>query len=313
MRNQILACVAAACCSTPAVLAGEPAAAQRGSLAIPRVAVVYVSAVDRNGVPATDLTAPDFVLKEGGDIREIVKVQRATAPLHIALIIDDSGTGIFRFAVANFVDQLLGRAQFAIKRVVGQVLTLVDYTADVERLREAVSNLKVMTETPKGGQIVEGIFEASKELQRRAVERPVIVVFTDTDAEYSTLPAAHVLNQLQDSGAVLYVISVATMAQGTLPNSSVVPDKPSDLLDKAVDVNQVLGDGPKQSGGRRAEIIGTAGSIPVLQQIGDELKYQYVITYIVPAGEKPNQKLNVSTKRKGISIHAPARAGGGTP
>jgi hypothetical protein len=207
---------------------------------------------------------------------------------------------------------LLGRAQFAIKRVVGQVLTLVDYTSDIERLRQGVGLLKVMTETPRGGQIVEGIFEASKELQRRAVERPIIVVFSDTDSEYSTLPAAHVLNQLQESGAKLYVISVARMVRGTLPNSGVVADKPSDLLDKAVDVNQVLGDGPKQSGGRRAEIIGTAGSIPALQQIGDELKYQYVVTYIVPAGEKPNQKLSVTTKRRGITLRAPARAPAGT-
>jgi VWFA-related protein len=309
--NRFLACLALAVCSISVMRAEEPAA-QRGSLTIPRVNVIYVSAADRNGVPATDLIASDFVLKEGGDIREIVKVQRATAPLHIALIIDDSGTGIFRFAVANFVDQLLGKAQFAIKRVVGQVQTIVDYTADLERLRQAVSSLKVMTETPKGGQVVEGIFEASKELQRRAVERPVIVVFTDTTEEYSTLPAAHVLNQLQDSGAVLYVISIARMVQGTLPNSGVVPDKPSDLLDKQVDINQVLGDGPKQSGGRRAEIIGTAGSIPVLQQIGEELNHQYVITYIVPAGEKPNQKLNITTKRKGIIVRAPSRSSGGT-
>ena len=293
------------------MFAEEPAA-QRGSLSIPRVNVVYVSATDKSGVPATDLIASDFVLKEGGDIREIVKVQRATAPLHIALIIDDSGTGIFRFAVANFVDQLLGKAQFAIKRVVGQVQTLVDYTADLERLRQAVSSLKVMTETPKGGQVVEGIFEASREMQRRAVERPVIVVFTDTTEEYSTLPAAHVLNQLQESGAVLYVISIAKMVQGTLPNSGVVPDKPSDLLDKQVDINQVLGDGPKQSGGRRAEIIGTAGSIPVLQQIGEELNHQYVITYIVPAGEKPNQKLSITAKRKGITVRGPSRSASGT-
>ena len=119
----------------------EDPAVQRGSLTIPRVNVIYVSAADRNGVPATDLVASDFVLKEGGDIREIVKVQRATAPLHIALIIDDSGTGIFRFAVANFVDQLLGKAQFAIKRVVGQVQTIVDYTADLERLSADVKKL----------------------------------------------------------------------------------------------------------------------------------------------------------------------------
>ena len=301
-----------AVCSASAVLGGEPAA-QRGSLVMPRVNVIYVSAVDRNGVPAIDLTASDFVLKEGGDIREIVKVQRATAQIQIALIIDDSGTGIFRFAVANFVDQLLGHAQFSIKRVVGQVQTLVDYTSDVERLRQAVSSLRVRTETPKGGQIVEGIFESAKELQRRQAERPVIVVFSDTDAEYSTLPASHVLNQLQQSGAVLYVISVARMVQGTLPNSGAVADKPSDLLDKAVDVNQVLGDGPKQSGGRRVEIIGTAGSIPALQQIGEELNHQYALTYIVPAGGKPNQKLNVSTKRRGITVRAPSRSAGATP
>jgi hypothetical protein len=102
------------------------------------------------------------------------------------------------------------------------------------------------------------------------------------------------------------------MAPGTRPDSEAVADKPSDLLEKSIDINQVLGDGPKQSGGRGAQILGTAGSIPALQQIGDELKYQYVITYIVPAGEKPNQKLNVTTKRRGITMRAPARSGGGS-
>ena len=75
----------------------------------------------------------------------------------------------------------------------------------------------------------------------------------------------------------------------------------------------MLGDGPKQSGGRRAEIAGLAGAIPELQQIAEELNRQYLITFMVPAGEKPNQKINVSTKRRGISVRTPSRAARGTP
>ncbi len=292
----------------------EPSA-QRGSLGVPHVSVVYVSAVDRNGAPVTDLAAADFVLKEGRDVREIVKVERATAPMHIAMIVDDSGTGIFRYGVANFVNHLLGRAQFAIRRVVAQVQGLVDYTADVGRLRNAVLSLGVMPATPKGGQIVEAVFESAKELQRRDAERPVIIVLTDTDAEYSSLPAQHVLDELQQSGAVLYVISIVRRPAWTSAGPGVAPaaDKPSDLLERQVDVNRVLGDGPKQSGGRRAEITGLAGPIPELQEIAEELTRQYLITYIVPAGEKPNQKITVSTRRRGVSVRAPSRAGRGAP
>jgi hypothetical protein len=299
-------------------LTDSPAAQRGGSATIPRVSVLYVSAVGRGGSPVDNLTTTDVVLKEGGNAREIVKVERATEPMQVAIIIDDSGTGIFRYAVGKFVDQLLGRAHFAIRRVVGQVQTVVDYTSDVEQLRNAVLSLKVIPETPKGGQVVEAVFQAARELQSREAQRPVIVVLTDTEAEYSSLPAEHVLDQLRESGATLYVISIAK-AQGrmTLPGSAPAPvlpgaqspvEKPSDLLERQIDVNRVLGDGPRQSGGRRAEINGSAGPIPALQEIAEELNHQYRITYIIPAGGKLDQKISVSSRRRGVSLTAPARS-----
>jgi VWFA-related protein len=284
-------------------------AAQRGSLAVPVVRTVYVSAVDRQQVPVTGLAPADFVVKEGGKIREIIKVEPATARMRIALIIDDSGTGIFRVPVANFINQLLGRAEFAIKHVIAQAVRLVDYTADVERLHDAVMKLGVRAETPEGGRVVEAVFDTSKELHD--VERPIIIVLTDTHAEYSSLPAHHVLEELQQSGAVLHVIAVARIA--TLNPSSVptAKDKPSDLLENQLDINRVLGDGPKQSGGRRVEIGGLGGTIPELQGVAAELRQQYLITYIVPAGERLNQKLNVSAKRRGVTVRAPVRGARG--
>jgi hypothetical protein len=61
------------------------------------------------------------------------------------------------------------------------------------------------------------------------------------------------------------------------------------------------------------EIGGLGGSIPEFQAVAAQLKQQYLITYLVPAGEKPNEKLNVSVKRRGITVRAPQRASRGNP
>ena len=292
------------------VLADEPSA-QRVTQAVPLVRTVYVSAVDRQNAPVTGLAATDFVLKEGGDIREILKIEPATTPMHIAIIVDDSGTGIFRVPVANFVNQLLGRAEFAIKHVIGQAVRLVDYTSDVERLRDAILRLGVRAETPEGGRVVEAVFDSAKEL--RTFDRPVIVLLTDTHAEYSSLPAHHVMDELQRSGAMLQVIAVARLAQLNPSSVPLAKDKPSDLLEHQLDINRVLGDGPKQTGGRRVEIGGLGGTIPELQGVAAELRHQYLITYLVPAGEKLNQKMSVSSKRRGVTVRAPSRGARGNP
>ena len=292
------------------VLADEPSA-QRATQAVPLVRTVYVSAVDRQNAPVTGLAATDFVLKEGGDIREILKIEPATTPMHIAIIVDDSGTGIFRVPVANFVNQLLGRAEFAIKHVIGQAVRLVDYTSDVERLRDAILRLGVRAETPEGGRVVEAVFDSAKEL--RTFDRPVIVLLTDTHAEYSSLPAHHVMDELQRSGAMLQVIAVARLAQLNPSSVPLAKDKPSDLLEHQLDINRVLGDGPKQTGGRRVEIGGLGGTIPELQGVAAELRHQYLITYLVPAGEKLNQKMSVSSKRRGVTVRAPSRGARGNP
>jgi VWFA-related protein len=285
--------------------------AQRGSPAVPHVRTVHVSAVDRKETPVTDLAATEFVLREGGDVREIIRVEPASTPLHIAIIVDDSGTGIFRVPIANFVNQLLGRAQFAVKHVIGQAVRLVDYTSDVERLRDAILRLGVRAETPDGGRVVEAVFDTAKEV--RDFDRPVIVLLTDTHAEYSSLPAHHVLEELQRSGAILHVIAVARLAQLNPSSVPLAKDKPADLLEHQLDINRVLGDGPKQTGGRRVEIGGLGGTIPELQSVAAQLKQQYLITYLVPAGEKLNQRLSVSSKRRGITVRAPSRGARGNP
>jgi hypothetical protein len=264
---------------------------------------VYLSAFDTSGVPVLDLAPGDLVVKENGRPREIVTAEPATAPMHIALLVDDNGTGMFRASVAMFVQRLIGEAKFSISAVTGQVLRLVDYTSEPRALVDAIGKLNARPATPEGGQLLEGIYEAARELQKREVERPVIVVLTVGGVEHSPMPASHVLNQLRDSRASLHVFSVTN----NLLRSTGVIDRPSILLETAININGVLGDGPGQSGGRREEIVATTGIVQGLRELAEELAHQYHVTYRLPEGVKPSDKLGVTAVRRGISLRAPTR------
>jgi hypothetical protein len=50
---------------------------------------IYVSVLNNAGAPVTDLAAPDFVIKEGGKDREVVRAGMTSVPLRIALLVDD--------------------------------------------------------------------------------------------------------------------------------------------------------------------------------------------------------------------------------
>jgi VWFA-related protein len=269
----------------------------------PQTRRVYVTAVDGSGAPVTDLTAADFVVKEGGKVREIVRAVPASAPMQIAVLVDDNGTGIFRYAVGKFLEALLGRAEFAISTVTGQTMKLLDYTPNAQALSDAIGKLGARPATNDGGQLLEGISEAAQDLYRRTASRPVIVALTVGGEEHSTLPAHHVLDNLRKSGAALHVVLVVNSALRTQANTST----PAALLGENVNLSEVLGDGPKQSGGHLDEIVAATGLPAGLHQLAETLKHQYLIEYTLPDGVKPSDKLSVSVKRRGVSLRAPTR------
>lgn len=261
---------------------------------------VYVSAVDSNGTPVDDLTAADFAIKEGGKARDIVRAEPAQAKMQIAILVDDNGTGLFRVSVARFIEALMGRAEFSISTVTGQMLKLVDYTTDTRELSEAVLKLGARPATNDGGQLLDGITQASQDMARRKAGRPIIVALTVGGEDVTPIPPHEALDQLRQSGAALHVVSVLNSAMRAVA----APTKPSDLLNENLGLHEVLGDGPKRSGGHREEIAAMAGVTTGLQKLADQLKRQYVIEYSL-AGAKPSDRLSVSVRRKGVSLRAP--------
>ena len=249
------------------------------------VRTVYFSAVDAQGAPVTDLTAADLTVKEGGKDRAIAAVQPATAPMQVAIIVDDGGSGAFQGAVAQFLQTTLGHGQFAISLLNPQAVKVTDFTEDTNALKDALGRIGQRGRiTPDGEQIIEAVAEAAKELRKRKAARPAIVVLTVSGEKAQSTQADEALNAVKSSGASLNVLYVTGITLGS-----------------------VLGDGPKQSGGIAQNVAANVVLGPVLAKVADTLMHQYVLTYNLPDGVKPNEKLSLSTSKKGVTLLAPSR------
>lgn len=271
-----------------------------------RTNTVYVSVVEESGTPVTDLTQADFAVKEDGKVRDVVKVSAANEPMHVMILVDDNGTGMFRSGLMQFVQQLQGRAQVAVSTVYGQTQRLVDYTSNVAAAVEAISTLSARPATNDGGQLLEGIFQASKDQEKHGAARPVIIALTVGGEEHSTVPAHHVLDQLAKSRSVLYVIQVAS----SVLRPTVQITQPRQLLQENLNLSEVLGEGPKQTGGWREEIIASTGIVLGLRRLAVELQTQYAVAYARPPKSKSTEKLNVSVNRRNVTLRAPSKVGG---
>jgi VWFA-related protein len=278
----------------------------------PRTRTVYVSATDKQGSAVTDLQATDVEIKEGGKVREIVSAAPATIPLRIALLVADQGTGAFQLGIGRFMQKLLGHAEFQLVSVVLQPETFVDFSHDGPELSAGLTRLGPRGRQ-RGGQLMEAIQEATKAVQHEG-RRPVIVVVRLGGEAASSLSADEVREQLRKSGAILYAVSAAG-AQGAAPSQARGTDAVSvqqgqfldaELAEGAFNLAAVLGDGAKDSGGHHDQVIATTHA-KALEQLADELLHQYEITYTLPDGVKPSDRLSVSSKRKGLTLRAPSR------
>lgn len=264
---------------------------------------VYISVTDRNSLPVDNLIPSDLEIKEGGKVVNVESAALASEPLQINIIVDDNGTGLFRASLARFVQRMEGRAVMALRSVVGQTMKLVEFTPNVDALLTAVATLNARPGTPDGGQLLEGISEAARELSKVEARRPVIIALTVGGTEHSTVNSDFVLDQLRKSGAALHVFSVANSAL----RSTVAATTPKDLLQENMHLYRVLGDGPKQSGGRHQQIVASAGVLHGLQSLASELTSQYRITYTLPAGAKRSEKLTISVRRKDLIVRGPEK------
>jgi VWFA-related protein len=258
----------------------------------PTTRTVYVTVTDNKGAPVTDLSAADFVVKEGGKEQQVVKAEPATARMRLALAVEERLTpdGAVRLGIFEFVKRVANAAEISLITVGLANTTVVDYTSDPGPLVAAIN--KFTLNASRESNMSEGILEIVTQFTKERPDRPVLVVVTLLSGMPGMDPR-HVLERIGQSGVTMHTVTLA----GGDSAAAVAEERGRE---------QVLSDAPKQTGGRNLMVNATAVIPKALQQVADDLLAQYAITYTLPDGVKPNKRFSVSTKRRGVTLRAPS-------
>ena len=243
--------------------------------------VIYAGVVDKKGAPVLDLTEKDFIVREDGQAREILRVVPDNDPLQIALLVDNSAAmapnvADLRRAVTAFVDGTREGVQIALITLAERPTIAVGYTADHAAVKKAIDRLFAIPGA--GTYLLDGIAETSQGLAKRTMWRSAIAVITGPGPELSYRQYTEVLRFLREGGAALHVLTLG-MGNG------------------GIDREMVIGKGTSETGGRNDIALSAMGLEPGAQQLAAELSNQYRITYARPQRLIPPKDVEVSAKR----------------
>jgi VWFA-related protein len=279
-----------------------------------RARTIQVTVVGDRASPVEGLSAADFTIKEDGKTRTVLEATPSSGLASVALLIDDRGSDIneIRAALAAFAGRVQDRAEVSLVSVVPTTVKVFDYTASGPMMLAGIRRL-VWRAGPAGGLLLGAIADAANELGQREAARPSIVVLTFEGPEFKSHRRADVvLAALERSRAVLHVVSVGKPNLRRM-NRAAVESGDAQGDEWTVDENNrnaVLGEGPRQSGGRRHELTVATGLTPALELVAADVINQYTIVFEGASGTTASRRLDVSVKRRGVTIRAPRKISG---
>ena len=281
--SRFLARFAAA--SVAAVLCSGALAAQSNER------VAYVSAYDeKSRAPITGLGVRDFVVREDGAAREVLRVTPATSPMAVTILVDNTQDATnhiadIRRGLASFVKALDGVGPVSIIGVADRPTLLRDYTTDQKQLQDGAA--KVFAMPGSGATLLDAIVEISRGIQKREEDRAAMVILTTENTEFSTRHYNEVLDALKSGGAQMHAVILNT-------------PKGSSLDDPARNRASVLDLGPKNSGGTRVDVLTSQAFEAKLLELAAIFKSQHRVVYARPQSLIPPEKLEISSAKAGV-------------
>ena len=263
------------------------AAAQAAS----RERTLFVSAVDAKGEPVDGLGPDAFVVREDGRRREVLRVSRATEPMDLALLVDNSQAvtdeiTYIREALSKFVAAMGTEHRIALIGLAERPTVLVPYTTDRMPLAAAIK--RFFFTTGSGMTLVDALFEMSRGLRSRSGERAVFVPVVTDGVEFTNRYYRDVVEALRTASASLHAVTVGSFAA---------------LGEQAArERAYVLDQGTRDTGGQRVTLLSPMGLNTALDKLARELSSQYKVVYGRPESLIPPEKLEVTSGRRGVTV-----------
>ncbi|MCC6164639.1 MAG: VWA domain-containing protein [Acidobacteria bacterium] len=259
----------------------------------PRQRTLLVTAVGENDTPVETLSANDVIVREDGMAREVVSVTRATEPVDITLLVDNSVASTralqdMRIGLEKFVTAFAGPNPITLMTVADRPTVQVPSTTSQAQLLRGVKRLFIQPSS--GATTVEGIIEASRAIEKRHPARAALIVVTSMGSEFSDRPYDLALDTLAKAGAVLHVLELQDTTRADTQSQSVR------------DRNIVIDRGTTETGGLRELLITNLSMSDALQKVGRAATTQFLVVYGRPDRLIPPRKVEVSSARPTLKV-----------
>ena len=267
----------------------------------PRERAMFVSAVDEKGEPVQGLGPNDFIIREDGAEREVLRVTRAIEPIDIALLVDDSAASEqliprAREALRPFIAKMSMGNQIALIGLADRPTILTNYTSNPTLLEKGIGLL--WPRTRAGSTLLDAIYEVSRGMERRETPRAVIIPVITDGGDFANRQYDQVMEEVKRAGVAIHAITVG--------NFNSTDDE--ELRNRG----RVLAEGTRTSGGQRVNLLTPMAVQQALDRLARELSSQYKVVYGHPESLIPPTKFEVSARRPGITMRGTPERGTGT-
>lgn len=241
---------------------------------------------DRSGRYVPGLTVKNFTVFDDGQVRRIETFDATDSPLSAVLVLDVSGSMLFKIEEARraahaFVDALKPEDEVALLTFNSTTVGWVDFTRQRQPIHEAIDAAHTEGET--------ALYDATGQALRRLKplkRRKAVVLFTDGEDNRSRLSVDQVIGIARASE-----VSIYSVAQG---------------LDERTTLRAFLDQLADQTGGR-SYFIGSIGKLSdAFRKILRELKSQYFLTYTPRPGSRRRtwHRIEIRVDRPGLVVRA---------
>jgi len=252
---------------------------------------MFVSVLDQADKPVLTLGVPDFVVREDGRIREVLRARRATDVIDIALLVDTSQAlsdqvNDVRKGLEAFIARMRPQAQISIIGLADRPTVYTDYTNSEEQLAKGVG--RIFPVPGAGAYILDAVGEVLKGFEKRKPERSAVVVVFAGGREFGTTPYQSLIDGLKARGTALYVVAIGG---ATPPDVRTTEGRDRELL---------FDRGTTETGGQRDIILSSMAAADALERLAAELLGQYRITFARPDTLVPPEKTEVAVRPAGL-------------
>ncbi|RPH35300.1 VWA domain-containing protein, partial [bacterium] len=258
------------------------------------------------GVPVTDIRRDDFRLYEDGQLQKIRSFNVDTNPVSVVLLLDCSGTvekewKQIKEAAVGFAEALSKGDRVSVITFSDEVELTLNWTEDLKQVRKSLNKVQLGLRT----NLYDAMFEAAQNQLKGIEGRKAIILLSDFLNNQSLVGYQDAVRAIIHSQASLYIVSKTMLvreAARTQRRVVILNDiykrlfgDGGDYIEEFFEKKEAqMTDLAEKTGGRCYFPANYNQIRDVYQQVAQELKHQYYITYVSESAKVKNSYHNIT-------------------